>query len=109
MSSSVREIKGNFETVDLSHLDPGHAIKFTQAEVSTKCRSPLVLIRYSVDGELQELGLRLDLDKGIFLDLPCINLEQAKAAQNFAPTLASYIGTELFRRIKAQDEIVSCW
>ena len=31
---------------------------------------PLALIQYAVNGQEQRLGLRLDIDKGVFLDSP---------------------------------------
>ena len=43
-------------------------ITFLCAEVSREYRLPFALIRYSVDGKEQEYGLRLDIDKRVFID-----------------------------------------
>lgn len=44
-------------------------VAFLRADLSAK-NSPFAVIHYAYDGEEQKLGLRLDLDKLVFLDHP---------------------------------------
>ena len=54
--------------VDLMPLDlQVGRVRFVAAEVPVQ-RSPFVLVHYRLDGELQPLAHRIDLDKRIFLD-----------------------------------------
>jgi hypothetical protein len=43
-------------------------ISFVSADVSANSASPLAIVHYEVAGVPQPLGLRLDLDKRVFLD-----------------------------------------
>lgn len=64
------ENEGMIEThkIDLAplHLEVG-AVALLQAEMPVE-RSPFVLVHYTVAGEPQRWGHRLDLDKRTFLD-----------------------------------------
>jgi len=54
--------------IDLEHHIPDvDGISFLRAEWWDE-RSRFVLVRFAVNGKEQELGLRLDLDKRVFLD-----------------------------------------
>jgi hypothetical protein len=54
--------------VDLNHQVPDvDGVSFLRAEWWDE-RSHFVLVRFALNGEEQELGLRLDLDKRVFLD-----------------------------------------
>ena len=59
----------DIKTIDLMHMKTEAApwLSFLRAEWWDDS-SRFVLIRYSLEGKVQELGLRLDLDKKIFLD-----------------------------------------
>jgi hypothetical protein len=56
-------------------------VRFLRAEVPSE-PSPFALVRYDIEGEEQPTGLRLDMDKRVFLDQPgggasCENLRRA--------------------------------
>ncbi len=59
-----------FQIIDLRGRVRGVAgVEFLRAEIPTGVfQSPFVVVRYSLYGEEQPYGLRLDLDKGVFLD-----------------------------------------
>jgi hypothetical protein len=79
-----------FQTVDLSacNLRVG-TVKFLRAEVPRE-PAPFALIRYSVRDEEQPLGLRLDMDKRVFLD-QLATQDTNGALQNAAPAVADAI------------------
>jgi len=52
---------------------------------------PLVVVNYSLDGKRQDLGLRLDLGKRVFLDSPD-DPELSKAVATAAPEIIRVIG-----------------
>jgi hypothetical protein len=60
-----------FETFDLTNygLAAGRKVSFVRADVPTIV-SPFALIHYQLDGKEQPFGLRLDLHKKAFMDLP---------------------------------------
>jgi hypothetical protein len=49
-------------------VDTEGSIEFLSAETSGTGYSPFAIVRYAIDGQEQDLGLRLDLDKQVFLD-----------------------------------------
>jgi hypothetical protein len=57
------------ESIDLSMLKPVGPLVFQRVEWWRKS-SRFVLVRYSYGGIEPEFGLRLDLDKRVFLDHP---------------------------------------
>jgi hypothetical protein len=79
----------DIKSIDLRnrHLLPLSWLSFLRAEWWDN-ESRFVLVRYSLKGREQELGLRLDLDKKIFLDhldnLEFDHLVQAQAKKNLA-------------------------
>jgi hypothetical protein len=46
----------------------GGDIEFIEAEMSAKYNIPLTVVRYTLNGQKQQTGLRLDLDKQVFID-----------------------------------------
>ena len=81
-STKKIEFEGRVEDVGALH--------FLRAEWQRE-KSRFVLIRYAVDGHEQPLGLRLDLDKRIFLD----SLDNPKvdaSVQERIPKILSIIG-----------------
>ncbi len=46
----------------------GAGIEFLRAELPMNYPTPFVLVRYKEDGVEQKYGLRLDMDKGVFVD-----------------------------------------
>lgn len=59
---------GYIRSVDLEgSVAGGASLQFLRAEMPLE-PSPFALIRYSINGQEQRYGLRLDLDKQVFLD-----------------------------------------
>lgn len=71
MVNDMAQGRGQWRTVDLSgvKLDQGR-FKFTRADIPAVSGIPFAIIRYTRPGEQVEeaYGLRLDLDKRVFLD-----------------------------------------
>ncbi len=68
-------------TVDLKGnvTNDNTGIEILRAELSPE-GGPFAVVRYAIDGKEQTLGLRLDLDKGVFLDeLEGVDKQKAKA------------------------------
>lgn len=85
---AIREIDLN------GRLGENAAIKFLRAEVSKEHRLPFALIRYSLYGKEQEFGLRLDLDKRVFIDhLP--DEQDEEILEKIAPKIVEILGAEL--------------
>src|SRR5262249_5425876 len=62
-------MSGYFQSIDLrGHVPVLASIEFLSAEMPIGLTGPLALIQYAVNGQPQRLGLRLDIDKGVFLD-----------------------------------------
>jgi hypothetical protein len=55
------------DLLPLNLMDSG--IQLSEIEVVTDPRAPLAIVYYNDNGEPQEYGLRLDLDKLAFLDI----------------------------------------
>lgn len=74
------------------------AIEFLRAELPlARLHSPFALIRYALRGVEQEYGLRLDLDKRVFLDhFDDEELEQV--AQNAVLRIVEVVGDALYPR-----------
>lgn len=77
MSETATKYGNNLESFDMirfQHFDltgqipKAGSIEFLSAEMSATATDSLAIIRYADDGEEQPYGLRLDLDKGVFLD-----------------------------------------
>jgi hypothetical protein len=71
-------------------LEDAGALHFLRAEWQ-RDKSRFVRIRYSLDGIEQPLGLRLDLDKRVFLD-SVDNREVNASVQERIPEILSIIG-----------------
>ena len=66
------------------------AVDFVEAEIFTKPEIPFAIVRYRLNGKLQPEGLRLDLDKRVFLD----HLEEASeeaVAASAAPAIVNHL------------------
>lgn len=72
----------------------GASIDFIRAEMTTKYDLPLALIRYAIQGQEQENGLRLDLDKRVFLD-HLEDEEKNKVLDKAAPEIVEVVGSAL--------------
>ena len=71
----------------------GASIAFLRAELSTKYDLPFALIRYALDGQEQADGLRLDLDKQVFLDRPFADEEKNKVLDRAAEEIVEFLGS----------------
>jgi hypothetical protein len=82
-------------TVPLKHRIAGEAnIEILRAEMLAGVRSPLALIRYAEQGREVEFGLRLDIDKKVFLD-HLLDDRQERLLTRIAPDVAAILGREL--------------
>lgn len=70
------------------------SIEFLFAETSGSVYSPFAIVRYSVNGEEQDLGLRLDLDKRVFLD-HFEDINQESIVEHAAPIISGVVGDHL--------------
>lgn len=60
---------GKFRRIDLRDQVPSAGpIEFLSADVSAAANTPFAVIHYADAGKKQPFGLRLDLDKRVFLD-----------------------------------------
>jgi len=71
-------------------------IKFIEAEISEKFDVPFAVVWYSLGGTKQTEGLRLDLDKEVFLDHPFADAERQKVMRKAAREISSFIGHYLY-------------
>jgi hypothetical protein len=60
-------------------------------------RSSLVLIRYAISGKEQTNGVRLDLDKRVFIDQVDGGSQRKSAFVKAAPEIVSVLSTRLAR------------
>jgi hypothetical protein len=84
-------------TIDLLplQLEDG-GIQLSELEVATEPRGPLAIVYYSDNGQPQDYGLRLDLEKQSFLDLDSFrdrwgSEEGLNRANAFAQSLANLV------------------
>lgn len=90
--------------IDLKgHIRNGASIEFLRAELPAgEYHGPFALIRYALQGVEQDLGLRLDMDKEIFLDhFDEDELEQA--ARKTIPKIVEVVGAALY----PQENLIS--
>ena len=71
----------------------GDDLEFLEAEVSTKYDIPFVVVRYSVSGQKQKTGLRLDLDKQVFIDHVEGNGEKQRTLDRAAREIVKVLGS----------------
>jgi len=67
----AQPIKLNYETRQVplpAGLAAGDRVTFVKATVFDNPPLPFAIVNYEVAGQLQENGLRMDLDKRVFLD-----------------------------------------
>lgn len=87
-----------FQEIDLQGCVDGALITFLRAEMSEKYQLPFALIRYSLGGKEQEYGIRLDLDKRVFID----HLQDErceKFLEKAAPKIAEFLGAKMHTEI----------
>lgn len=70
------------------------SIQFLDAEIP-ESRSPFAMIWYSVGGKRQEYALRLDVDKGTFLDR-LENKQDDDFIRQAAPKIVDRLSTALY-------------
>lgn len=71
----------------------GASIEFLLVEVpiGENLYSPFVLVHYSVEGQEQEYGFCLDLDKQVFLDHFDDDQEKEEVMQKAAPKITEFL------------------
>lgn len=70
------------------------SIVFLSAEVP-EIQSPFVMVWYSLKGKPQEYALRLDMDKGVFLD-HLEDKEDDEFVQRQAPVIINHVSHDLY-------------
>jgi hypothetical protein len=96
--SSVEEryIMPEVSTIDLRNRVPGGAsIQFLSAEVPEIEDPPVALIRYALAGEQPPTGLRLDLNKQVFLDHFAEGSAKEKVLEGAAPQIIQMVYAKL--------------
>ena len=79
------------KTVRLNGSVPrNESLEFVEASLFTRPEIPFAIVRYKLHGDLQSEGLRLDLDKQVFLDHLQEASEEALAA-SAAPAIVEYL------------------
>jgi hypothetical protein len=86
---------GGSYTLQFGHQFTTDGIELFAAEISKDYPYPLVLVWYSINGKKKEKGLRLDLDKEVFLD-HLHDEEKDAAIQALAPRVAEYVAQRLY-------------
>ncbi len=85
-----------FRSVNLRNQIPRDAnIEFTSVRVPNGYRSPLAVVEYEVAGLLQPYGLRLDIDKAVFVD-HFDDFAQEAAAQTALPSIVEIMANEQY-------------
>jgi|HubBroStandDraft_6_1064221.scaffolds.fasta_scaffold2089628_1 hypothetical protein len=74
-------------------IDDAGALRFLRAEW-WRDRSRCLVIRYALNKEEQPLGLRLDLDKRVFLDMVDDPRVDASYVRALAPKILSIVAAE---------------
>ncbi len=73
-------------------LASGGELQFLEAVLFQSPPLPFAIVHYSLDGTLEGMGLRLDLDKQVFLDhFPDTRTEEIASAA--ASEIVSFLGT----------------
>lgn len=70
----------------------GGDMEFIEAEMSAKYDIPLAVVRYTLNGQKQQTGLRLDLDKQVFIDHFNGDTEKQKTLERAAPEIVKLVG-----------------
>ena len=83
--------------LDLKGMVPGDSgIEFLGAEVPEDRGVPFALIHYALDSQKQAYGLRLDLDKRVFLDHFEDDEEREAVLIRSAPIIVKVLGSILY-------------
>lgn len=81
----------------------GAGVELVTVESLTKPRLSIVVVHYSLRGKEQPYGLRLDLDKQVFLD----HIEDPKAdkaIQHSVPQIVEYLSSSNLWEDDSEDE-----
>ncbi len=81
------------KTVQLpKHLSTNQDFKFLEAVLFEVPRLPFAIVHYAVQGASEEMGLRLDLDKQVFLD-HFDDADNEALASAAAPEIVGFLGS----------------
>ena len=84
-------------SVKLKGRVPGGAgLEFERVEMPAGYDPPFALVRYSLCGEEQDTGLRLDLDKRVFLDHFEDQKEREAVIEQAAPRIVDLLHSDLY-------------
>ncbi len=87
--------------VDLKgRIKGGAGIEFLFAEIPAVHLLPFAVVYYAEAGKPQALGLRLDLDKQVFLD-HFTDAKKEKILHRAAPDIVAYLGDERRHHVAA--------
>jgi orotate phosphoribosyltransferase len=93
-------------TIDLtSNIPGGDSIEFLRAEVSKAAYrySPFALVRYALEGVEQEYGLRIDLDKRVFIDHFDEDPKKEAVLHGAAPKIVKFLSRVLYPESNPPD------
>lgn len=91
-----------YQTIDLrGKVDEGASIQFLNVRVpSGSFRGPFAVVRYALNGEEQKYGLRLDLDKEVFLD----HFEDEPVKESVLRSAAPQIVSAVYESVSRRNE-----
>jgi hypothetical protein len=91
--------------VNLTNIPGGASITFRSVEIpiGEGLYSPFVLVHYSINNELQEYGLRIDVDKQVFLDHFYEDQDKEEILLKAAPKIIAFLDP-ILEDLYKQDE-----
>ena len=96
-----------YRTVNLGgKFPPAHTLKFLEALIPGSLDSPIALVMYALNNEVQKLGIRLDLNKQSFIDHPFEpGSSLDKIANEKAPDIALFVKKKFWDlRIQSHED-----
>ena len=86
----------NYYIISLDKFHPYASLNFTKAFVPKTLDSPIITVMYELDKEEQEYGIRLDVDKQVFIDHPFgRNSVEEKNATEKAANIALFVAKQI--------------
>ena len=89
-------MSGYIHSIDFKgHVPGGALIQFLRAEMPLEYRGPFALVRYALQGQEQPYGLRLDLDKQVFL-AHFEDKDQEEIIERAGPKIVEFLRSVLY-------------